>query len=162
MWWRVPRGGKLWEQRKGAPNRRAFLRLLKEGRVYGCLAFVGDEPVGWCCVGPRADFPRLERTRALRTDWDAHTWSVTCFFIKAGWRGRGIASALLQRAVALARRRGARTIEGYPVRPKTDRKIPAAFAWTGVPALFEHCGFQNTAPSDHPRDIYTIRIERKG
>ena len=79
MWWRLPRGGKLWEESKGAKNKRAFKKLVTTGSVYGCLAFDGDQPVGWCCVGPRADFPRLERTKALKREWGERTWSVTCF-----------------------------------------------------------------------------------
>jgi len=153
MWWRVPRGGKLWEESKGAKNRRAFKRLLTAGKVFGCLAFVDDEPVGWCCVGPRADFPRLERTKALQTEWDEGTWSVTCFYIKAGFRGKGVASALLPKSVALAKRRGARVIEGYPVKPKTKKAVPAAFAWTGIPNLFERCGFDCSPGPEPSRDI---------
>lgn len=161
MWWRVPRGGKLWEEQKGSKNKRAFKRLLTDGRVHGCLAFEDDEPVGWCCVGPRGDFPRLERTKALRTDWDEGTWSVTCFYIKSAWRGQGVASALLAGAVSAARRLGARSIEGYPVRPKSTNKIPAAFAWTGVPQLFERCGFRTDADAERSRDVYTIHLERR-
>jgi GNAT superfamily N-acetyltransferase len=159
MWWRVPRGGKLWEESKGARNKRAFKRLVTSGRVLGCLAFAGVEPVGWCCVGPRGDFPRIERTRALRTAWDETTWSVVCFFIKSGWRGKGVATALLDCAVEIARKHGARTLEGYPVRPKGDAQIPAAFAWTGVPILFESCGFANVAPPGNSRDVYQIRFK---
>ena len=163
MWWRVPRGGKLWEQSKGTKNKRAFKRLVTSGRVHGCLAFAGAKPVGWCCVGPRADFPRLERTRALKTNWDEHTWSVVCFYIPAGWRHHGVATSLLKEAVKLARDRGAKTLEAYPVRPKpgsTD-EIPAAFAWTGVPSLFEKQRFRNVTPPGNTRDIY-CRTFRRG
>jgi GNAT superfamily N-acetyltransferase len=155
MWWRRPRGGKLWEECKGAKNKRDFKALVTSGRVFGCLAFAGEEPVGWCCTGPRGDFPRLERTKALRTDWDENTWSVTCFFIRAGWRGHGVASALLAEAVRLARGHGAKSLEAYPVRPKSeDRKIPAAFAWTGVSAMFEKHNFRDITPRGNSRAIY--------
>lgn len=43
---------------------------------------------------------------------------------------------------AEARRAGAATIEGYPVKaPKGQTKIPAAFAYTGTLPLFEKSGF---------------------
>ena len=83
MSWRVPRGGKLWEQSKGDPNRRAFKKLVEAGKVYGCLAFSGAEPVGWSCIGPRGDFPRLATIKALQMPWHEGTWSVTCFYIRA-------------------------------------------------------------------------------
>jgi len=155
MYWRLPRGGKLWEEHKGAKNKRAFKRLVTSGRVTGCLAFAGDEPVGWCCIGPRRDFPRLARVKALATDWDASTWSVVCFYIRAGWRERGVASALLDEAIKLARASGAKTLEAYPVKVKEDgRPMPAAFAWTGVPRLFERAGFEDVTPKGNPRPVY--------
>ena len=120
MWWRLPRGGKLWEENKGPKNKRAFKKLVTCGKVFGGLAFSGSEPVGWCCVGPRADFPRLERTKALQTDWGEGTWAVVCFYIRAGSRHRGIASALVKEAVKIARDHGAKELEAFPVRPKAE------------------------------------------
>jgi GNAT superfamily N-acetyltransferase len=163
MWWRLPRGGKLWEESKGANNKRAFRRLVTTGKACGCLAFAGNgQPVGWCCVGPRADFPRLERVKALQTDWGEKTWSVVCFYIRAGWRGRGVATALLKEAVVTARAGGARELEAYPVRPKrAGAEIPGAFAWTGVPRIFEAQGFHNVTPPGRSRDIYLRRFRSR-
>jgi len=159
MYWRLPRGGRLWEQNKGAPNKRALKKLLFAGRVLGCLAFAGDEPVGWCCLGPRADFPRLERTKALQTAWTQDTWSVVCFFVRSGWRHRGVASALLKKAVAVAREGGAQVLEGYPVRPSTSRgEIPGAFAWTGVEPLFEKHGFKSIPGPSSNRAVFVRRF----
>jgi GNAT superfamily N-acetyltransferase len=152
MYWRVPRGGELWKRSQGEPNKRAFKKLVEAGLVRGALAFSGAEPVGWCALGPRAEFPRTERVKALRVEWDEHTWSVNCFYIPAAWRGRGVASKLLARAVEIARAGGAKTLEGYPVRAiGGEAKFAAAFAWTGVPAMFERCGFveQPTPPAAH-------------
>ncbi len=153
MTWRVPRGGKLWEESKGERNRRAFRGLVLGGKVFGVLAFADEEPVGWCCVGPREDFPRLERTRALATAWTKTTWSVTCFYIKSAWRRKGLASAMLKEAVTVARSNGAKELEGYPVRPYTDN-IPGAFAWTGIPAVFEKQKFADVTPAGNTRPIY--------
>ena len=155
MYWRLPRGGKLWEENKGAKNKRAFKRLVTQGKVRGCLAFEGDEPVGWCCVGPRGDFPRLERTKALTTEWSETTWSVVCFYIRSGWRRCGVATALLKRAVAVARSGGATELEGYPLRAKNAaHDIPAAFAWTGVEPIFEGERFVTITPPGQSRDVY--------
>lgn len=163
MSWRVPRGGKLWEEQKGEPNRRNFRKLVRDGRVFGALAFCGDDPVGWCCVGPRADFPRLERTKALSTEWNVHTWSVTCFYIPARWRHKGIATKLLDEAVAVASANGAGEIEGYPVVSKqaANKDIPAAFAWTGVPPVFERNGFVQINVESEGRPIYRRGFRRR-
>ena len=158
MWARVPRGGKLWEERKGEPNRRALRELVRSDRVHALLAFSGEQPVGWCCLGPREDFPRLLRVRALPATWAAGTWAVVCFFIPAGWRRRGVARALLAGAVDLARRRGARGLEGYPVKVARGGEMPAAFAWTGVPALFRAAGFRELTPPGAARPIFRKRF----
>lgn len=156
MWWRVPRGGKLWEESKGDKNKRAFKKLVAAGNATGCLAFADGEPVGWCSVGPRAVFPRLERTKALATDWDESTWSITCFYIPARWRHRGVATAILAGAVQVARDGGAKHLEAYPVKSTKGfgHEIPAAFAWTGVPQLFEKHRFRDVTPKGNSRPIY--------
>ena len=155
MAWRIP-GGQAWERSKGAPNKRRFKKLVTNGEAHGCLALRGDEPVGWCCVGPRTDFTRLLRSRVLQTTNDETTWAVTCFFIPLRWRGRGVAGRLIRGATDLARRRGAHVLEGYPVKPyrSAGSLIPAAFAWTGVPSLFEKAGFKNVTPPGDGRPIY--------
>jgi predicted GNAT family acetyltransferase len=112
MWWRVPTGGAAWERVKGEPNRRALRELVERGEVHALLARDGAEVVGWCSLGPRGDFPRAERVKAIRGDWDRRTWSVTCFFIPARHRGRGVATALLRAAIEHARRRGAAVLDG--------------------------------------------------
>jgi len=161
MWWRLPRGGKLWQQSKGARNKLAFKKLVTAGQVHGVLAFAGDNPVGWCCIGPRSNFPRLERSKALRTDWKERTWSVVCFYVRAGWRGRGVAGALLEAAVKLARKLGAAELEAYPVRRQEGgRKVSPAFAWTGFAVLFERYRFVNVTPPGNSRDIYTKPLAR--
>jgi GNAT superfamily N-acetyltransferase len=153
MTWRVPRGGKLWEDVKGEKNRKAFKKLVQAGRVHGVLAFAGDEPVGWCCVGPRGDFARLATVKNLQTAWKPTTWSVTCFFIRSAWRRQGVATSLLAQAVKVAKAGGASELEAYPVRPYTAN-VPAAFAWTGVPVLFEKQKFVDVTPPGHSRPIY--------
>jgi GNAT superfamily N-acetyltransferase len=153
MWWRVPRGGKLWEEVKGRKNRDGLRRLVRAGSVHAVVAYSGGEPVGWCSFGPRHSFPRLERVRALRRKVPEDTWSIVCFFIPARWRGRGVATRLLRAATAEAFARGAREIEGYPVVPKKGT-VPAAFAWTGVPALFRSSGYLKLRRPSATRPIY--------
>lgn len=158
MFWRVR--GRAWSTGRGATHRAAFRELVRCGRVHGVLAFAGDEPVGWCNVGPREDFPRLEASRVLATGAPPSTWGVLCFFVPPRWRRRGVAAALLARAVELARERGAVRIEGYPVRPGPNGRIAAAFAWTGVPRLFERARFRE-APGVSPARPIFRRVFRR-
>lgn len=161
MAWRWP--GSEWEKHKGASNQRAFKRLVTSGKARGVLAFADGEPVGWCSIGPRADFKALATKRSLRTDWDEDTWSVTCFFVPRAWRGRGVAGKLLGEAVDLARRCGARRVEGYPVVPSKSfgEKMPGAFAWTGLPQVFERKRFRSLAQVPGKRPIYVRRLSQR-
>lgn len=73
-----------------------------------------------------------------------------------------MATALLNGAVELAQEKGAKVLEGYPVRPSKDGdgKIPAVFAWTGVNALFEAAKFVKlTTPSDS-RDVFVKKFSK--
>ena len=159
MAWRLTR--ESWEEGRGAKNRRAFKRLVESGRASGVLAVSGGRAVAWCSVGPRADFTALETKRSLATDWDAHTWSVTCFFVDKSWRRRGLGERMLRAAAALARKLGATRIEGYPAAlPKDGGDLPAAFAWTGLPQVFERAAFTPLAKTPGKRPIYMRRLAR--
>jgi len=164
MVWRLE--AKEFRAGSGEPNRLALRELVRSGRLTGCLAFAEGgppRPVGWCSVAPRSEFPRLERAPTLRTDWDEGTWSVSCFFIARGWRGKGVATQLVDAAVDLARRGGAKRVEGYPAAPyRSGDRMPGAFAWTGVPKLFERAGFDDVTPVGQKRPVYVKRVKRPG
>src|SRR5207237_23644 len=74
-------------------------------------------PVGWCAYARRVDLPKLQRSPSLACDDAADVWSIPCFFVKAGFRGKGIARALLRHALRSIRLAGGRTAEAYPVQP---------------------------------------------
>ena len=163
MAWRLTR--KSWETGRGAKNRRAWKRLVESGAATGVLAVADGRAVGWCSAGPRADFVALETERSLATDWDERTWSVTCFFVDKAWRRKGLGACMLRAAAALAKEHGARRIEGYPAAlPQDGGDLPAAFAWTGLPQVFERAGFAPLAETPGKRPIYVRRLSprRKG
>lgn len=151
MVWRRTR--KEFDRHKGAGNRRAFKRIVERSDVPpGVIAYAGDEPVGWCALAPRSDYVALQSSRVLKPIDGQPVWAVSCFFISAGHRGRGIGTALLTAAVAFAKRHGARLVEGYPVVPR-GKPMPAAFAWVGVPRLFAAAGFVEAARPSAARRI---------
>ena len=157
MYWRQERGEK-WEELKGAVNRRRFRALVRTGAAKGVLAFADGEPVGWCAFGRRSEFCKVERSPSMSGGADTdEVWSLPCFFVRSGYRGEGVAARLLRAALAELRRLGARTVEGYPTQPKAGTKVAAAFAFTGVPSLFEQAGFE--AMESKPRG--KIRMRRK-
>ena len=161
MNWRLSRAA--WEEGRGEGNRRALRKLVERGDAAVVLALAGGRAVGWLSVGPRADFVALETKRSLATDWDERTWSVTCFFVTKEWRKRGLGKRMLAEAVALAKKRGATRVEGYPaVPPKDGGDLPGAFAWTGLPQVFERAGFERLAKTPGKRPIYVRVLARRG
>ncbi|MFQ5805106.1 MAG: GNAT family N-acetyltransferase [Phycisphaerae bacterium] len=160
MWWRLTRAE--FEKRKGAQNKRAMKRIVNCGEVPGLLAYADGEPIGWCAVGPREWYPVLQRSRVLKPVDDQPVWAVTCFFIAKPYRGKGISVKLLKAAVALAKKNGARIVEGYPVEPKKGR-MPDAFAWTGLAAAFRKAGFVEVLRRSETRPImrYVVKGTRR-
>ena len=144
MWWRL-REGEKFMQIRGAEARRRQKALVMRGESQGLLAFSGAEPVGWCAYGRRTEFTALARSRTLACDDVDEVWSLPCFFIKSGWRGRGVGRALLRAALDRLRARGARIAEAYPVRPPATNST----AFTGTVPWLESEGFR--VLTDRPR-----------
>lgn len=157
MYWRLPRAE--FERGKGAPNRAGLRALVASGDPPGLIAYLAGRPVGWCSVGPRDAFPRLERSRILRPVDDAPVWSVVCLFVARPFRGRGVSVALLRAAAEHAASHGAGMVEGYPVDPRRGR-VPDAFAWTGIEAGFRRAGFREVARRSEGRPIMRRQASR--
>jgi GNAT superfamily N-acetyltransferase len=158
MWWKLSRA--LFQRRRGAGNRRALRRLVAAGPPPGLLAYLGDEPVGWCAVEPRERYPVLDRSRTLARVDQKPVWSVTCFFVARPHRRRGVTAALLRAAVRHAAAGGARLVEGYPIAPGAAA-MPDAFAWTGFAGTFARAGFREVARRSPTRAIMRYRIRRR-
>lgn len=154
MHWRVEKGGRTWEAMQGEPARRAFRDLVEGGEVHAVLALAGGRPVGWCCFGPRRQFPRLLRARSLQRERATEPWAVVCFFIARRWRAAGLGTRLLHAATEAAFAAGAPEVEGYPVNVRPGVTMPAAFAWTGVPAIFAAAGYRPVPARNSARSIY--------
>lgn len=101
----------------------------ESGTTSGLVAYLEDEPVGWCAVEPRTRYPGL--LRVYRVPWagrtedrsDGSVWAVTCVFVRAGFRRRGFSYRLAQAAVDFARERGARALEAYPMLTEPGKEV---------------------------------------
>ena len=155
MFWRLSR--KEFDAGKGAGNKRALKRIVTAGREPGILAYIDEEPIGWCALAPRQDYVALERSRILSPVDDQPVWSISCLFIKKPYRRRGVSAQLLRAAVDFAAAHGARIVEGYPVEPSME-KMPDPFLWHGIPSAFFKAGFHEAARRSKSRPIMRFEI----
>lgn len=127
----------------------------------GLVAYLDDEPVGWCAVGPRPSYEGL--VRHFRVPWDGrdedrtnpNIWAVTCVFTRAGFRKRGVSRALVRAAVDFAQGRGARALEGYPL-TRTD--VLAEELHVGTLTTFEGAGFTEVNRPSARRAVMRINF----
>ena len=125
----------------------------------GLVAYLDDEPVGWCAVEPRPAYPRMLRN--VRVPWegraqdkhDEGVWAVTCFVVRAGFRKRGVSRALACAAVDFARERGARALEGYPI---TTTNVILSELHVGTVGAFEAAGFAEVSRPTIRRAVMRI------
>jgi ribosomal protein S18 acetylase RimI-like enzyme len=126
---RGPRGGRqnapaygcwcmYWRDRSlehGAPKKRAMKANVQSGREPGLLAYTDGSPVGWVSIAPREEYEAVLRSPQYRPLEDEEgVWSIVCFTVDRGARGRGVQEALLAAAVEHAFARGATAVEAYP------------------------------------------------
>jgi GNAT superfamily N-acetyltransferase len=129
----------------------------------GLVAYLEDEPVGWCAVEPRTAYDGLLRNN--RVPWegrdedkaDAAVWAVTCIFTRAGFRKRGVSRALVRAAVDFARDRGARALEGYPI---TTKDVIVEELGVGTEGVFAAAGFSEVSRPTKRRMVMRIDFEK--
>jgi GNAT superfamily N-acetyltransferase len=157
MVWRKRRAA--FEQCKGEGNRESLRALVESPRPPGLLAYDGAEVVGWVSIAPRDEFPALDNSRIWKRLDDQPVWSITCFFVRKEWRGRGLTVALIEAACDWARSQGARIVEAYPTEPAAGQKQPVVFVWTGMASAFQTAGFAEVARCSAQRPLMRRRLE---
>ena len=139
-WWGAcycmfyPRGGRTnenWGQEPWQVNRDDQLHRIETGQTTGMLAWSDGKVIGWCNATQRAELP------GLTTGDDEGVASIVCFVIAPPYRGRGVATRLLDGVVSHFNAIGFRRLEAYPVREAKDE----ARAFHGTLDLFSRFGF---------------------
>lgn len=131
-------------------KKEAMAALIEARTPVGILAYVGDEPAGWCSAAPRQTYRRLSPGQ---DDSEAGIWSIVCFYVPRARRGQGLAAALLDAAVRHAFASGAAAVEAYPV----DRASPS-YSFMGFRDMFVAAGFRETGRAGSRRHV--MRLDR--
>jgi GNAT superfamily N-acetyltransferase len=130
----------------------------------GLVAYLQGEPVAWVAVEPRTAYPGLHGSRVVwpgrSEDKDDDTvWSVTCFCVRKGYRGRGVTYPLAQAAADHARERGATAVEGYPMVTRPGMVITWGEIHVGAVQVFEEAGFTEVSAPTKRRRVMRIDFE---
>jgi GNAT superfamily N-acetyltransferase len=152
MYWRI---GQAYRRNSPKANKAAFKRIVEEGPPPGLIAFEDDLAIGWCQLTSRQALPWLDRT------WESKpavgsVWSISCFYIRKGYRRRGVTSALISAALKAAKASGAATLEAYPL----DATLSPSSTGTGYVSTFERAGFKIIGHRTPPRPIMRYDLSR--
>jgi GNAT superfamily N-acetyltransferase len=101
----------VWKDQTAERNRLMACSRIADGSMQGYLAYLGDEPVGWCNAAPR----HLLRALDDEPTPDAEKiGAIVCFLVAPPHRGKGIARLLLDAACAGLAAQGLEIAEANP------------------------------------------------
>jgi ribosomal protein S18 acetylase RimI-like enzyme len=139
-----------------AESNRLEHKALVEAREFtGLLGYRGKRPVGWVSFGPREGYKKLVRSPVMKPVDDQPVWSIICFVVPQEFRGAGVARALLDGAIAYAKKRGVRLLEAYPI----DKGAPSRddAMWFGAKSMYDAAGFEEVARRKPHRPVVRLR-----
>jgi GNAT superfamily N-acetyltransferase len=116
------------------------IEFIQDNIIHGYLAYLNESVVGWCNANDKRGFSNLVERKELwdGVDHDTKVKAVVCFLIAPEYRGRGIATQLLDRVCKDALADGYEYIEAYPHKGETDIYVNHH----GPYALYEKFGFE--------------------
>lgn len=84
----------------GRVSRKIAEQQIDSGVLRGYLAFYKGVAIGWCNVNDKANFPIVSSTgESFYASADKLEKAVVCFEISPEYRGKGIATALLEHVI---------------------------------------------------------------
>ncbi|MHB1454960.1 MAG: GNAT family N-acetyltransferase [Saccharofermentanales bacterium] len=129
----------------GSISRKVAERQIESGILRGYLAFDDGIAIGWCNANDKSSFPIESCTGdCFFAPAERREKAVVCFEIAPEYRGKGIATALLQRVLTDAKTEDYVAVEGFPV----IRDERYEWVCTGPVRLYEKAGFEKVTEAD--------------
>ena len=116
--------------------RKYAVKMLDAGEISGYLAFDDSISVGWCNAADIDSYSGFVPDIA-RDNKCGKTVSIVCFEIAPEYRGKGLATAFIERVCADAKENGYVAVEGYAKLSETRDE----YDFTGPIHLYEKTGF---------------------
>ena len=129
----------------GRASREIAEQQIADGVLRGYIAYVDGKSIGWCNANDRANYPAEPcRDVPFYAPAEAKEKSVVCFEIAPEYRGKGVATALLQQVIVDAKAEGYVAVVGFPV--MRDER----YEWDnqGPVRLYEKAGFTKVSEKD--------------
>ena len=120
--------------------RKYAVEMLNRNQIQGYLAYDGDLSVGWCNAADIESYAGFVPDFA-RKNTCGKTISIVCFEISPEYRGKGIASAFIDRVCSDAKTKGYAAVEGYA--KLSDERND--FDYQGPVRLYQKAGFVEVA-----------------
>ncbi len=130
------------EYERGVSDPRTLKEeLVRSGRAHAALVFDEDDVAqGWCQYGSREELG-LKHTREYAKDPPPYArWRIVCVFVDKNHRGRGVARAGLEGALAQIAAAGGGSVEAIS-EVTAGRDAQSRFLFSATAELFEQFGF---------------------
>jgi ribosomal protein S18 acetylase RimI-like enzyme len=117
-------------------NRALRSSLMRSAKANGLVAYRLGRVVGWCHAAPKAEL------KSVPGDSPADVGAIVCFVVAPDQRRQGIATQLLEAAVAHLRSRAMTTAEAYP---RLGGVEPSRWVWSqyvGPLSMYQKAGFE--------------------
>jgi hypothetical protein len=82
-------------------------------------------------------------------------WSISCFYVRIGYRRRGVTRALIDAALEAARKAKAPAAEAYPL----DGDLSPSATSTGYATTFVRAGFKEVARHSPEKPIMRYDLQ---
>jgi len=118
-------------------NRKCAVDLISKGKMKGYLAYEDGKVIGWCNTNDKQAYDNVN-FRLPRDSFDNthRVKCIVCFCISPYTRGKGVATALLEKVCEDAAAEGYDCIEAYPF--DNDKNN----AYHGPRSMYEKHGFE--------------------
>ena len=134
-----------WEECTKGHNRNATISLIKEELMKGFLAFMNNEPVGWCNVNSKEVYKKTPIGSESGDNLKGKIASVVCFLIAPAYRKKGVSRKLLNHAINMLKEKDYAWIEAYP----RKGELSDAHSYHGPVSLFTSEGFSVVKEDEH-------------
>lgn len=114
-------------------NRAAVIKLIRDNKMRGYLAYDGDQVVGWCNANDKLNFQSFAQEEL----GNKKICSIVCFLMDPAYRRKGIAQKILQQICLDYKDKGYEYIEAYP--RKEDHSCEKNYH--GHPGMYEKNDF---------------------